>query len=94
LLILANAGLVALLPGLVDSGFLGWLDLPLAERLALHLPLILAVVAAGTVALAALGWVGRWWSTAVRLQYAALAIAAMAFVGQLAVWRLIGWGLG
>jgi CubicO group peptidase (beta-lactamase class C family) len=93
LLIVANAGLVALVPGLVDSGFLGWLDLPLAERLALHLPLTLAVVAAGTVALAALGWVGRWWSTAVRLQYVALAIAAMAFVGQLAVWRLIGWGL-
>lgn len=93
LLILANAGLLVFLPGLIDSGFLGWLHLPLAIRLALHLPLALAVVAAGMVAVAAWGCVRRRWSSAVRVQYAALALAASAFVGELAVWHLIGWGL-
>jgi hypothetical protein len=82
------------MPGLVDSGFLGWLNLPIAERLAFHLPLALAVLGGCTVALGAAGWVGRWWPSAVRQQYAALAVAAVALLVQLASWRLIGWGMG
>lgn len=93
LLALANVGLVAAMPGLVDSGFLGWLELPLAERLALHLPLVMAVLSIGTVALAVAGWIGRWWSSAVRLQYAVLAGASSVLVVQLAAWRLIGLGV-
>jgi hypothetical protein len=93
-LMLGVVGLIAWIPGLIDSGFLGWLDLPLAQRLAFHLPLALAFLGTATVAVAALGWLRRWWSTAVRLQYAALAVAAIALVAHLAVWRLIGWGIG
>ena len=90
---LGTVALLAWMPGLVDSGFLGWLDLSPAERLALHLPLAVAVLGASTVALVASGWIGRWWSSAVRLQYAALAVAAIALVPLLAGWHLIGWGL-
>jgi CubicO group peptidase (beta-lactamase class C family) len=90
LLALANLVRIARTPGLVDSGYLGWLDLPLAERLATYLPVALAIAAAAMVVLVAAGWIGRWWSNAVRLQHAALAIAMIAFVVQLAAWRLIG----
>jgi len=92
-LTLGNAALVAWMPALVDSGFLGWLDLPMAQRLALHLPLALAALVACTLVLVAAGWVLRWWSSALRLQYAVLAVAAVAVVAQLAAWRLIGWGV-
>jgi hypothetical protein len=55
-----------------------------------HLPLAVAVLGASTAALVALGSVRRWWSSAVRLQYAALAVAALALVPLLAGWDLIG----
>jgi hypothetical protein len=93
LVVLATVGVLAWLPGLVDAGFLGWLELPPAERLALHLPLAVAVLGASTAALVVVGWIGRWWSSAVRLQYTALAVAALALAGLLAGWDLIGWGL-
>jgi hypothetical protein len=80
-------------PTLVDAGFLGWLDFSLAEQLALHLTLAVVVLGASTVALVASGWIGRWWSSAVRLQYATLAVAAIALGALLAGWDLIGWGL-
>jgi CubicO group peptidase (beta-lactamase class C family) len=92
-LTLGNVALVAWMPALVDSGFLGWLNLPMAQRLALHLPLALAALGAGTLVLVVAGWVLRWWSSALRLQYAVLAVAAIAVVAQLAAWRLTGWGV-
>ena len=94
LLVLGSVALVAAMPGLVDSGFMGWVDFPIAMRLAFHLPLALAVLGAGTVWVTAAGWVGHWWSGAVRLQYAALALAALALAAQLGAWHLIGWGFG
>ena len=93
LVVLAAVALLAWLPGLVDAGFLGWLELPPAERLALHLPLAVAVLGASTAALVAAGWIGRWWPSAVRLQYTALAVAAVALGALLAGWHLIGWGM-
>ena len=93
LLMLGTVALLVWMPGLVDAGFLGWLDLSLTERLALHLPLAVIVAGASTVALVASGWIGRWWSSAVRLQYAALAVAAVALGALLAEWHLIGWGM-
>ncbi|WP_158293019.1 MULTISPECIES: serine hydrolase [Kribbella] len=92
-LTLGNAVRIARMPTLVDSGFLGWLDLPAAERLAAHLPLALAALGACTLVLVAAGWVLHWWSRALRLQYAVLAIASVAVVAQLAAWQLIGWGV-
>jgi CubicO group peptidase (beta-lactamase class C family) len=94
LLTLGTVALIASMPGLVDSGFLGWLDFPIVDRLAFHLPLALAVGGGGTVVLLVAGWIRRWWSKAVTAQYAVLALGAIALVGQLAAWNLIGWGWG
>jgi len=92
MLALLSVVMISAVPGLVDSGFLGWLELPMVFRLILHLPLGLAVVSACMVVLVAAGWVLRWWSSALRLQYTLLAVAAVAVVAQLAAWQLIGWG--
>ena len=93
LLTLATVALLVWIPGLVDSGFLGGYDLSPAEEVAVRLPLVVAVLGAATAALAASGWIGRWWSRAVTLQYAAPAIAAVALVPLLAEWHLIGWSM-
>ena len=93
LLILATVALLAWHPGLVDSGFLGWLDLTPAERLVLHLPLALVAVGASTVVLVTTGTIRHWWSPLVRLQYAALATATAALSVLLVGWDLVGWGM-
>jgi CubicO group peptidase (beta-lactamase class C family) len=90
LAVLGTVGMLAVRPGLVDTGYLGRLDLSAAVQLAVHLPLAVAVLGVSTTALVALGSVRRWWSSVVRLQYAALAVAALALVPLLAVWDLIG----
>jgi CubicO group peptidase (beta-lactamase class C family) len=92
LLMLSTVALLVWIPGLVDAGVQGWLDLSLAERLAMHVPMAVVVLGASTVALVVWGWIGRWWSTAMQLQYAALAVAAVALCALLAGWHLIGWG--
>jgi hypothetical protein len=56
------------------------------------MPLALAVMGVCTLVLLAAGWVLRWWSSGLRLQYAVLA-ASIAVVAQLAAWQLIGYGL-
>ncbi len=94
MLTLGTVALLAWIPGLVDTGFAGKLDLSLAEQLAVHLPLAVAVLSTLTVALAVSGWIGRWWPRTVTLQYATLAVAAVALVPLLAQWLLIGWGMG
>jgi CubicO group peptidase (beta-lactamase class C family) len=94
LLMLAAVALIVWMPGLVDSGFIGWLKLSAPMRLTLHLPLMLAAVTAVTAVMAAAGWVGRWWSGAERSRYTVLAGAAFVLVAQLGAWRLIGWGIG
>jgi hypothetical protein len=92
-LVLGNAALLLWAPGLVYSGFLGWLELPLSARLLLHLPLALAVLAGGTVMLTTAGWLWHWWTNTTRAQYAALSAAAAAMVALLVGWQLVGWGL-
>ena len=92
-LVLGNAALLIWAPGLVDSGFLGWLELPLAARLLLHLPLALTVLTGCTVLLTTAGWARRWWTNTVRVRYAALSTAAAIMAIQLAGWQLVGWGL-
>jgi len=75
------------------SGFLGWLELPIAQRLMLHLPLALTVAAGSLVVLTAFGLIGRWWRRAAALRYVGLAAVSVAVAAQLAAWQLIGWGL-
>jgi CubicO group peptidase (beta-lactamase class C family) len=86
---LATVVLLASMPGLVDSGYLGGLDLSLPAWLGVHLPLAVTVLGASTVVLAASGRIGRWWSSAVTLEYGVLAVATTALVVLLAGWHLI-----
>jgi CubicO group peptidase (beta-lactamase class C family) len=93
LLAMATMGLVLLMPGLVDSGFLGGLKTPVALRLVFHLPLALAVLGCLMAGLSCAVVAGRWGTPEYRLRFVALTIAVALLVGQLAAWRLIGWGL-
>ena len=92
LLVLGSVALIAVVPGLVDSGFLGGLVMPTALRLVLHLPLALALLSLTTAAVVAWGWLRHWCPPSVRLQYATLAAAAITLASQMAAWQLIGWG--
>jgi CubicO group peptidase (beta-lactamase class C family) len=92
LLALGTVVLLTARPGLVDSGFLGRLVLPMPMRLVLHLPLALAITSVCTAALVTWGWLAGWWPRNVLLQYAALAVTAVTLATQLADWHLIGWG--
>lgn len=89
---LASIGLLAAIPRLIYSGFLGWLDLPLGLKLLLHTPLGLAVCAVALVALAVPAWRRGWWGRGQRWHYTALVVAALAETALLAGWRLIGLG--
>jgi CubicO group peptidase (beta-lactamase class C family) len=93
LLALGTITILALVPRLVDSGFLGWLDLPLALRLILHLPLALTVATCCLAVLTAFGWARGRRTPAIQPRYAALVVASVALTAQLALWHLIGWGL-
>lgn len=59
-LVVGNAALFLWAPGLVDSGFLGWLELPMGARLLLHLPLAMAVLIGPMIVLTTAGWVRGW----------------------------------
>jgi CubicO group peptidase (beta-lactamase class C family) len=89
---LAAVAAVALVPGFVDVGFLGRLASPVGIRLALHLPLAVAVLAAGLGALVVAGSIRRWWPPGSRARNAALAVALPALAAQLASWHLVAWG--
>jgi CubicO group peptidase (beta-lactamase class C family) len=89
---LVTVAAVAALPGLVDVGFLGAMATPLPVRLAFHLPLAVAVLAAVFAALLVAGASRHWWTTRIRPRDAALAVALTALAAQLALWHLVAWG--
>jgi CubicO group peptidase (beta-lactamase class C family) len=89
---LASIGLLAAIPRLIYSGFLGWFDLPLGLKLLFHAPLGLVVCVVGLVALAIPAWRQGWWMRGQRWHYTALVVAAVAETAMLANWRLIGLG--
>ncbi|MFI5259275.1 MAG: serine hydrolase [Candidatus Limnocylindrales bacterium] len=93
MLALGTIALLALLPKLVDAGFLGWLELPLAERLVLHLPLALAVASGCLAVLTVVGLARGWRTPPLQWRHAALVVTGIALTLQLAAWNLIGWGL-
>src|SRR5512139_2420996 len=88
--LLTVAGIRAV-PGLVDVGFLGWMAFPTLTRLALHLPLAVALLAVGLVALLVTGALRHWWTPRIRPRDAALAVALTALAAQLASWHLVAW---
>ena len=89
---LVSIGLLVALPRLIYSGFLGWLAVPIWQKLLLHTPLGLAVCAVALVVLAVPAWRQRWWTLGQRWHYMALVLAALVETALLAGWRLIGLG--
>jgi CubicO group peptidase (beta-lactamase class C family) len=89
---LASIGLLAAIPRLIYSGFLGWLALPMWQKLLFHAPLGLALCAVALVVLAILAWRRGWWRHGQRWHYIALVVAALTETALLANWRLIGLG--
>lgn len=85
-------GLLAEFPRLIYSGFLGWLALPLWQKLLMHAPLGLAACAVALAALAIPAWRRGWWARGQRWHYTALVAAALAETALFAGWRLIGVG--
>jgi hypothetical protein len=90
---LMTVAVIGLLPGLVDVGFLGWMAVPLPVRLALHLPLAVALLTASLAALVVAGALRRWWTRRIRPHDAVLTVALIALAAQLASWHLVAWGL-
>jgi CubicO group peptidase (beta-lactamase class C family) len=91
-LALLQGALLIAMPGVVDSGFLGWLEWPPEQKLAWHVPAALLVVSVVTGLAGVAAWAGRWWSTPVRVHYSAVVGAVAALLAQVAMWGLIGWG--
>lgn len=89
---LMTVAAILAMPGLVDVGFLGWMDSPIPVRLAFHLPLAVALLALGLAALLVAGALRRWWTPRVRARDAALAVALTALAAQLVSWHLVAWG--
>ena len=93
LLALTTIAFILAMPGLVDSGFLGGLQAPLAVRLLFHIPLALAVLGCLMVGLSWVAVARRWGTKEYRLRFGGLTIAVALLVGQLAAWHLIGLSL-
>jgi CubicO group peptidase (beta-lactamase class C family) len=90
--VLLTVALIGVIPGLADSGFVGQLSLPLALKLILHLPLTVALAAAGMVAITIAAWARGEWQPRAQLRYVSLTAAAAVLAIQLAAWSLVGWG--
>jgi hypothetical protein len=89
---LVTATAIRATPGLVDVGFLGSMPFPVPVRLAFHLPLALALLAAGLAILLMAGALRHWWTPRIRPRDAALAVALAALATQLASWHVVAWG--
>ena len=89
---LMTVAAILAMPGLVDVGFLGWMDFPIPVRLAFHLPLAVTLLTVGLATLLLSGALRRWWTPRVRARDAALAVALTALAAQLALWHLVAWG--
>ena len=90
--VLVTVAAIRVVPGLVDVGFLGWIAFPLGLRLALHLPLAVAFLAAALTALLTAGALRHWWTPRIQPRDAALALALATLAAQLALWHLVAWG--
>jgi CubicO group peptidase (beta-lactamase class C family) len=80
------AGLVATLGDPTQLAF----GPPPLLRAALAAALLGAILTGGLVVGTALGWRRRYWGLPGRLHYTLVAAAALAFVGELAYWNLLG----
>jgi CubicO group peptidase (beta-lactamase class C family) len=90
---LLTIGIIASTPGLADAGFIGWLGMPTVQRLALHLPAVVAFLALSMIVFGAVGLARRWWTLRSGMGYVALTVAAALLTIQLLAWHLVGWAL-
>jgi hypothetical protein len=86
--------MVFTLPMIIYSGFLGWLELPLWQRVLMHAPLALLVTGVSFLALNVLVWKNRWWAVTERIHFLVFDLALMAALLLFSYWRLIGLSLG
>jgi hypothetical protein len=91
---LLGIGMVFTLPMIIYSGFLGWLELPLWQRVLMHAPLALLVTGVSFLALNVLVWKNRWWAVTERIHFLVFDLALMAALLLFSYWRLIGLSLG
>jgi CubicO group peptidase (beta-lactamase class C family) len=89
---LGSVAAIRVWPGLVDVGFLGWMAFPLPLRLAFHLPLAVALLAAILATLLVIGALRHWWTPRIRPRDAALAGALAVLAVQLTSWHLVALG--
>jgi hypothetical protein len=89
---LVTVAALAVIPGLVDVGFLGGVAFPVPVRLLVHLPLAVVGLTGCLVLLLATGAARHWWTPRVRPGDAVLTGVLTLFAVQLALWHLVGWG--
>jgi CubicO group peptidase (beta-lactamase class C family) len=87
---LASIAVLVIYPRMIYSGFMGWLDLGVGQRLLLHAPLGLVVCTVALAAMAVWGWRQGWWRGHQRWIHSALIAAALVEISFLATWGLIG----
>jgi hypothetical protein len=86
--------MIAALPTIIYSGFLGWLELPLWQRMIMHMPFAPLVTGVGFLILNVPAWKKAWWSRGERIYFLAFGLATVATIILLGYWRLIGSSLG
>lgn len=89
-----SIGIVYAFPRIIYSGFLGWVDLPLWQRLLLHMPFVLLVTGLIWLAVNITGWKNHWWTWAESIYYMTVSLASVAVLLFYSHWHLIGLGLG
>ena len=90
---LLSIGLIAALPTIIYSGFLGWLELPLWQRLLMHMPFGLLLAEIGLFVLTLPAWKRHGWPAAERVYYFLLNLSSLALLLLLSKWHLIGLSL-
>jgi hypothetical protein len=91
---LLSIGMVAAMPTIIYSGFLGWLELPLWQRVLMHAPLAFLVTGAGFLALNVPAWKNRWWSRTESIHFLVFDLAFIVVLAFFSYWYLIGLSLG
>jgi hypothetical protein len=85
--------LIAMMPNLIYSGFLGWLEMPLGQKLLMHAPFAFMLAGIGFLILSVPAWRQAWWPRGERIYYLVFGLASVAAIALLGYWRLIGFGL-
>jgi CubicO group peptidase (beta-lactamase class C family) len=85
--------MIAMMPNIIYSGFLGWLEVPLRQKLLMHAPLAFMLAGTGFLILSVPAWRQAWWPRGERIYYLVFGLASVAALVFLGYWGLIGFGL-